>query len=45
MLEPAIISQQHSGTHTASTKLRGNIKENTMMAELILSKGMIQLLT
>lgn len=45
MLEPAVLSQQRSGTHTTSTKLRGNIKENTMMAELILSEGMTQLLT
>lgn len=33
-LEPAALAQQRSGTHTTSTKLRGNIKENTVMAEL-----------
>lgn len=32
--EPAALAQQRSGTRTTSTKLRGNIKENTVMAEL-----------
>lgn len=45
MLESAVLAQQHSGTRTTSTKLRGNIKENTMMAELILSHGMTEMLT
>lgn len=40
MLESAVLAQQRSGTRTTSPKLRGNIKENTMMAELILSHGM-----
>lgn len=44
VLESAVLAQQPSGTCTTSTKLRGNIKENTMMAELILSHGMTEML-